>query len=161
MDITKRIIHLSGLVSVFIALLLFKVYGNFEDATWTKLWILLGMILLAAVGLTLIFNKKNYALNAARIFSGILFIFSGFVKAVDPLGSKYKFIDYFEAWGMDFMAPTALTFGIILSTLELVVGIALLFKIFPKLNSFLALAFMALFTPVTFYLALQENISGQ
>ena len=161
MEIQKRIKHLSGLVAVFIALLLFKNFGSFEDASWTKLWILLVMILLASVGLSLIFNKKQYGLNIARIFSGILFVFSGFVKAVDPLGSKYKFIDYFEAWGMDFFNPTALTFGVILGAVELVVGLALLFKVFPKLNTWLALLFMVGFTPITLYLALQENLTGQ
>jgi len=161
MNTKNRIVHLSGLVAVFIGLVLFRNFGSFEDASWTKLWMLLIMILFASVGLSLIFNKKQYVLNTARIFSGILFIFSGFVKAVDPLGSKYKFIDYFQAWGMDFLEPSALTFGIILSTLELVVGVALLFRILPKLSSFLGFAFMVFFTPVTLYLALQQNISGK
>src|SRR5690554_4335036 len=152
MDIKKRIFHVFGLIGVFVSLLLFKSFSNFEDATWEKLWVFILMILLCSVGLALIFNTKKYVLHSARIFSGILFIFSGFVKAVDPLGSKYKFIDYFAAWGLDFLEPTALTFGIILSTIELVVGLMLLFKIFPKISSLLALLFMIGFTPVTLYL---------
>jgi hypothetical protein len=160
MDIKKRIFHVFGLIGVFVSLLLFKSFSNFEDATWEKLWGFIIMILLCSVGLALIFNTKKYVLHSARIFSGILFVFSGFVKAVDPLGSKYKFIDYFAAWGLDFLEPTALTFGIILSTIELVVGLMLLFKIFPKISSLLALLFMIGFTPVTLYLALQENITG-
>ncbi|MDA3883076.1 MAG: DoxX family protein [Bacteroidales bacterium] len=160
MEAKKRIFHVLGLIGVFISLFLFKSFSNFEDAIWGKLWVFLGMLLIASVSFAFIFNKQKYTLHAARIFSGIVFIFSGFVKAVDPLGSKYKFIDYFSAWGLDFLEPTALTFGIILSTIELVVGLMLLFKIFPKISTLLALLFMLGFTPITLYLALQENITG-
>ena len=110
----------------------------------------------------LVFNPEQILLNLCRYFAGILFVFSGFVKADDPLGSKYKFIDYFEAWGIDdIFAPAALTFGIILSTIELLVGLALLLKLFPKWSSLGALIFMVVFIPITLYLALQQNISGK
>ncbi|MDR1761616.1 MAG: DoxX family protein [Bacteroidales bacterium] len=150
-----------GLVLIFASLTAVSFFGAFEDATWKKLWVLLGTIVAASIGLTLIFEQKNYAISISRFFSGILFIFSGFVKAVDPLGSKYKFIDYFEAWNMDFLAPAALTLGIIMSTAELLVGLCLLFKIYPKLSSLGALIFMLGFTPVTLYLAFQQNLTGK
>ena len=158
----RRILFFIGLIAMFAALSLFANFGGFEDASWTKLWVLVAMILSASVGLALVFNPEQIWLNVCRYFSGILFVFSGFVKADDPLGSKYKFIDYFEAWGIDdIFAPTALTFGIILSTIELLVGLALLFKLFPKWSSLGALIFMIFFTPITLYLALQQNISGK
>lgn len=158
----RRILFFIGLIAMFASLSLFANFGAFEDASWTKLWVLVAMILSASVGLALVFNPEQIWLNACRYFSGILFVFSGFVKADDPLGSKYKFIDYFEAWGIDdIFAPTALTFGIILSTIELLVGLALLFKLFPKWSSLGALIFMIFFTPITLYLALQQNISGK
>ena len=160
MEIKTRIFHIGGLIAVFIALLLFKHIGTFEDATWSKLWMLLGLIAIASIGFAFLFVKKSYLLHVARIFSGILFIFSGFVKAVDPLGSKYKFIDYFHAWGLDFLDPTALTFGIILSTIELVVGLMLLWNLFPRISSLIGAIFMIGFTPITLYLAIQENITG-
>ncbi|OQA98145.1 MAG: hypothetical protein BWY22_00954 [Bacteroidetes bacterium ADurb.Bin217] len=157
----KWFIYGIGLSAVFAALYATTQFSSFEDATWTKLFVLLTTILVGSVGLSFIFNTKQYVLNTARIFSGILFIFSGFVKAVDPLGSKYKFIDYFEAWNMSFLDSWALTFGIILSTIEFVVGLALLFKIYTKYSSLLGLLFMIVFTPITMYLAFQQNITGK
>ena len=158
----RRILFFIGLIAMFASLSLFANFGAFEDASWTKLWVLVAMILSASFGIALVFNPEQIWLNVCRYFSGILFVFSGFVKADDPLGSKYKFIDYFEAWGIDdIFAPTALTFGIILSTIELLVGLALLFKLFPKWSSLGALIFMIFFTPITLYLALQQNISGK
>src|SRR5690606_24212906 len=124
------------------------------------LWLLLVLIACASLGFAFLFVKKSYPVHIARIFSGILFVFSGFVKAVDPLGSKYKFIDYFHAWGLDFLDPTALTFGLILCTNEVVVGLMLLWNLFPRISSLLALIFMIGFTPITLYLAVQENITG-
>ena len=162
MDAKRRLLFFAGLIAMFFSLTLFANFGYLEDASWTKLWVLVAMIAVASLGLALVFNPEQIWLNVCRYFSGILFVFSGFVKADDPLGSKYKFIDYFEAWGIDdIFAPAALTFGIILSTIELLVGLALLFKLFPKWSSLCALIFMIVFIPITFYLAMQENVSGK
>lgn len=161
MDAHKRILHISGLIAMFISLVILRNLSMFEDETWTKLWVVLGMILIFSAGCSLVFSKARYVLHTSRIFAGILFIFSGFVKAVDPLGSKYKFIDYFTAWGIDFMEPMALTFGILLSVIELLAGIMLVLKIFPKYAAWAALLFMIAFTPVTLYLAFQEFITGK
>ncbi len=158
----RRLLFFVGLIAMFASLAIFANFGAFEDASWTKLWVLVGMISCASLGLALVFNPEQILLNLCRYFAGILFVFSGFVKADDPLGSKYKFIDYFEAWGIDdIFAPAALTFGIILSTIELLVGLALLLKLFPKWSSLGALIFMVVFIPITLYLALQQNISGK
>lgn len=48
--------------------------------------------------------------NLCRIIVGIVFIYSGFVKGIDPLGSDYKFTDYFNAFGMGWMNATTLIF---------------------------------------------------
>lgn len=94
----------------------------------------------------------------SRIFVGAVFIFSGFVKAIDPLGSTYKFIDYFVAFGMEWAEPFAFSLAIILSVLEFVIGISLFLGIKVKLNSWGALIFMVAFTPLTFILALYNPV---
>lgn len=64
----------------------------------------------------------------ARILVGVLFIFSGFVKLVDPVGSQYKFEEYFSegVLNLEFLIPYALPFAIFLIIAEIVLGIALL-----------------------------------
>lgn len=63
-----------------------------------------------------------------RILVGALFIFSGFVKLVDPIGSQYKFEEYFSegVLNMEFLIPYALPFAIFLIIAEIVLGVALL-----------------------------------
>ena len=96
--------------------------------------------------------------NISRIVVALVFLFSGFVKGIDPLGSTYKFSDYFTAFGFDFMQPLAFPLAIILSTLEFVLGAALLFNSRIKQASLLVLIFMFFFTPLTLYLALENPV---
>ena len=72
--------------------------------------------------------------NIARVIVGSLFIFSGLVKAIDPLGLAYKMQEFFEAWAasgfikdlMLWLHGQALLFSIIMINLEVVLGISLL-----------------------------------
>lgn len=66
--------------------------------------------------------------HVVRIIVGALFIFSGFVKLVDPIGSQYKFEEYFSegVLNLDFLIPYALPFAIFLVISEIVLGVALL-----------------------------------
>jgi len=64
-----------------------------------------------------------------------LFLFSGFVKAVDPVGGSIKLTDYFEAFGMDFLLGAALPFAIVLSSVEFIIGFHLLVGIRLKYTS--------------------------
>ena len=94
----------------------------------------------------------------SRICAGFVFIFSGFVKAVDPLGSTYKFIDYFHAFNMPWLEPAAFPLAILLSGSEFLIGVCLLLFIRNKLANWGALLFMAGFTPLTFWLALTNPV---
>ncbi len=95
----------------------------------------------------------------SRTIIGIVFTFSGFVKAIDPLGSTYKFEDYFTAFGMNSFIPLAFYLAILLSGLEFFIGIGLLLNLFPKTLSWIALAFMIFFTPLTLYIALNNPVT--
>lgn len=90
-----------------------------------------------------------------------LFIFSGFVKVVDPLGSFYKIQDYLAAFGIISWFPTylPLLFAIILSSAEFCVGVFLFFGVRRKIASTLALLLMSVMTPLTLYLALANPVS--
>ena len=100
-------------------------------------------------------------LPIARVLLGSVFIFSGFVKSIDPLGSTYKIQDYLRAFGSPFDSLVGLAFAaaVLLSTLELVIGLSLLFNTHTKKASFLALGFMLVMTPLTLYIALTNPVS--
>lgn len=98
-------------------------------------------------------------MNVCRILVGVVFIFSGFVKGVDPLGSNYKFIDYFNAFGMSWMNFSALFFSFVLSLAEFLIGICLFLNIKTKWAAWGALLFMLVFTPLTLILAIKNPVT--
>lgn len=106
-------------------------------------------------------NKQiiNFILWASRIILGLVFAFSGFVKIIDPLGSAYKFEDYFLAFNMEWAFFMSLPMSILMSTLELVIGLAILLGLKMKYSAWGGLLFMAFFTPLTLYLAVTNPIS--
>lgn len=95
----------------------------------------------------------------SRIIVGIVFVFSGFVKAIDPWGSAYKFLDYFSAFNIEFLNSLAIFFSVALSALEFIIGIALVFGLKPKYSTTGGLIFMGGFTPLTLYLAIYNPVS--
>jgi uncharacterized membrane protein YphA (DoxX/SURF4 family) len=97
--------------------------------------------------------------NICRILLGLVFIFSGFVKAVDPLGFQYKFEEYFQALGMDWFVPAALIFVIVLITIEFMLGVTFLFNIKVKQLSWLMLLFMVFFFFLTLWLAITNKVT--
>lgn len=100
-------------------------------------------------------------MNACRFLLAGMFIFSGFVKAVDPLGFFYKIQDYLAAFGMSSWFPSylPLLFAVILSAVEFSVGVFLFFGIRRKLSATLVLLLMGFMTPLTLYLALANPVS--
>lgn len=100
----------------------------------------------------------KWLLWLSRILLALVFIFSGFVKAIDPLGSAYKFQDYFVAFGTEWLFFAALPLAILLSTLEFVIGLGVLFGIKMRLSALGGLLFMAFFTPLTLYIAITDPV---
>ncbi|NLN30326.1 MAG: DoxX family protein [Bacteroidales bacterium] len=101
----------------------------------------------------------RFLLLICRIAAGLVFIFSGTVKAMDPLGSAYKFQDYFLAFNMDFLLPLSLPLGILLCTAEFFAGFSVLFNIRQKAGIWLLMLMMIVFTPLTFVLALTNPVT--
>lgn len=101
----------------------------------------------------------KYIWHLCRILLGLVFIFSGFVKGIDPLGSAYKFTDYFHAWNMEALVGLALPLGILLSVAEFVTGIALVTNVLNKFFGWFALLFMSFFTVVTLVVALNNPVT--
>ncbi len=101
----------------------------------------------------------RWIVHIARILLGLTFIFSGFVKGIDPWGSAYKFIDYFAALHLEGLNHTAIFLSFLLSFAEFFIGVALLFSVRIKLFSWGALLFMAFFTPLTLWIALKNPVT--
>ncbi len=97
--------------------------------------------------------------HLARILFGLVFIFSGFVKGIDPWGSAYKFTDYFHAMGLDAIVWAAFPLGVLLSFAEFAIGVAFLFNWRMKIFSWLGLLFMLFFTPLTLWIALKNPVT--
>jgi uncharacterized membrane protein YphA (DoxX/SURF4 family) len=106
------------------------------------------------------------AVTIARILTGSLFIFSGLVKAIDPKGLAFKMQEFFEAWSNAGFLPGlmkafdeyALAFSIIMITLEVFVGVALLVGWKKKFTTWVLLLLMLFFTFLTSYVLFSGKI---
>src|SRR5215211_7328625 len=96
--------------------------------------------------------------NIARIIVGILFIFSGLVKANDPLGLSYKMQEFFDVWGMSGLNDFTLAFSIIIIAFEIIAGVAVLIGWQFRLFSWLLLLLIIFFTFLTGYAVLSGKI---
>ena len=97
----------------------------------------------------------------SRIFVGAMFIFSGFVKLVDPIGSQYKFEEYFgeSVLNLEFLIPYALPFSIVLIIIEIMLGVALLLGYKPKSTVLSLLGLTSLFLFLTWYSAYYNKVT--
>jgi len=101
----------------------------------------------------------KYIAIAARILLGVTFIYSGFVKGIDPWGSTYKFVDYFTAFNMMWMQPAAFLLAVVQNAVEFVIGVTLVLGLRMKETAWGVLLFMAFYTPLTFILALTNPVT--
>ena len=86
-------------------------------------------------------------------------MFSGFVKAVDPLGTAYKISDYLEAFSLTSLDFLAFPASLLLIATEFTIGFNILFNVHLKASTWVASLFMLVMTPVTLYLAISNPIS--
>ncbi len=106
-------------------------------------------------------SRKGIKISAeiCRILLGGVFIFSGFVKAVDPLGSAYKFQEYFSVFGMPWMEPATLVASFVLSAFEFSLGVSVLLGISRRFTSVLTFLFMSFMTLLTLYSAIVNPVT--
>ena len=106
-------------------------------------------------------RMRKIAVNICRLVLAVTFILSGFVKAVDPLGTQYKISDYLEALSLSSLANDTLTLlaSVLLSAVEFSIGICLVFAIRRRSVSKLTVVVLTLMTMLTLWLAVSNPIS--
>lgn len=106
-------------------------------------------------------TKTFVLVNVCRFLISFTFLFSGFVKAIDPLGTQYKIEDYAEAFGMAHLIPgfVPLFLSMALATVEFMLGVFLFFGFRRNVSSIAALVMMSVMTPLTLYLAIANPVS--
>ena len=97
----------------------------------------------------------------SRIFVGAMFIFSGFVKLVDPIGSQFKFEEYFSqsVLDMEYLVPYALAFSIVLILAEIMLGVVLLLGYKAKATLWSLLGITTVFLFLTWYSAYYNKVT--
>jgi len=103
---------------------------------------------------------KKALLNIIRAFVGLLFIFSGLIKANDPLGFGYKLQEYFEVFHISFLNDYASLIAILLCTIEIVLGALLLLGFWSKFIVWGLMLLIVFFTFLTFYSAFFKVVTS-
>jgi len=94
-----------------------------------------------------------------RILLGVTFIFSGLVKAIDPMGFSIKIGEYLSAFGLDFLSELATFLAFCVISIEFALGVSLLLGVYRKLMSIGIFLFMCVMTPLTLYLAVFNPVA--
>ena len=104
---------------------------------------------------------KTVIAAICRTLLGLVFIFSGAVKAIDPLGTVYKIEDYLKAFGGFFLdlLPAAEAAAWSLIVLELLLGVCMLLNVRSRWTSWITLLFYLVMTPLTLYIAINNPVS--
>lgn len=104
------------------------------------------------------FNLKKFLIELSRVIVGVTFLFSGFVKAIDPLGFTYKIQDYLINLNLVELFQFALPLAVILVVAEFALGALLLLGLYRKPVTILVALMMIFFTPFTFWVALTNPV---
>ena len=104
---------------------------------------------------------KRILAGICRTLLGVVFVFSGVVKAIDPLGTVYKIEDYLKAFGGFFtdLLPLAEVAAWGLIVLELLLGVCMLLNVRTQWTAWISLIFYCVMTPLTLYIALTNPVS--
>ena len=106
-------------------------------------------------------NNRCYRILyiVCRCLLAAVFLFSGFVKGVDPWGTAIKFGEYFAAWGIDWLDGAAIVLAIALAAFEMTMGFALLLGLRLRFVSLAVMLFMIGFTGLTLWIALKNPVA--
>ncbi|MGJ1386095.1 BT_3928 family protein [Sphingobacterium spiritivorum] len=105
-------------------------------------------------------QKTNYLLGFSRIITGLLFIFSGLIKANDPTGFGYKLEEYFHVFNMNFLNDYSTYLAILICGLEIIFGALLLLGFHGRKVAWGLLILIIFFTFLTFYSAFFEVVTS-
>lgn len=127
-----------------------------EGLSWPFL-----ILLIVNIFAVVVFRKQfpRNALAVCRTLVGLLFIFSGFVKGVDPMGTVFKMEEYMVAYGTEWAMPLVPFAAIVMILLEFSLGCFALFNIKPKLTTIAIGIMMAGFTVLTFIDAIANPVA--
>jgi uncharacterized membrane protein YphA (DoxX/SURF4 family) len=142
------------------AIILITIFSAYLILHFEKFNIYFALLLILELILVIRFRNifSPAMIRASQVILGLLFLFSGFVKGIDPLGTAYRVEDYFFAYGTEWMMPGAVVLSFILNASELVLGALLLLNIKPKLTAWLVLIMMIFFTVTTLNDALNNPV---
>jgi len=133
-----------AVVVLSLVLAVFCVYAT--EFSW------LYKLALAAVFTGAVLYRNHFCKNAiilARTLIGIVFIFSGVVKAVDPMGAQFQIMDYFIAYGTEWANPFAQFLALGLNVAEILIGIALVLNLRMAITAWMVAGMMAFFSTLT------------
>ena len=104
--------------------------------------------------------KLPLAVQIVRVIVGVLFIFSGLIKANDPLGLSYKMQEFFDAWGWNSLNWSTFSLAIAMNAFEILLGVAMLVGYRMQLFSWLILLLTIFFGFLTGYAALSGKFQS-
>lgn len=150
-DLTKY-----SLSSIIVALL--SAVGIFFVTDLSIVFLVL-LLLNLCIAFVYRYGYKIKLLDVCRVLVGLLFIFSSFMKGIDPLGTKYKMLDYFAAYGIEWLNGLAFMLAIVMIAAEFIVGFCLTFNFLPRLAVLGATLLMIIFTFTTLFDALFDVVA--
>ncbi len=104
-------------------------------------------------------NFKSKTVLILQLLVGLVFIYSGFVKLIDPFGGYYKIIDYLTAFSWGWLKMLGFLASILMSATEFAIGVCLVLGVRIKWTTIALGAFMAFYTPLTLYIAIYNPVT--